>query len=144
MFRLMIVLLLVGFVSSDIFGERISKKHLRGLRGEMIKQRVQESFARAFNNVYFGIIEAAQNGKNEFNFAFVCKPVCYIDTTAYTPDIWLNKNNATFIQEYQRVGEYITEEKYSQKLIGSLRQTFVDASITRIDKECCNIIGVQW
>jgi hypothetical protein len=36
MFRLIIILLLVGYVSSDIFGERISKKHLRGLRGEII------------------------------------------------------------------------------------------------------------
>jgi hypothetical protein len=73
MFCLIIVLLLVGYVSSDIFGERISKKHLRGLRGEMIKQRVQESFERAFNNVYFGIIAAAQDGKSEYKFAFVCK-----------------------------------------------------------------------
>ena len=130
MFRLMIVLLLVGFVSSY---ERISKKYLRGLRGEMIKQRVQESFEKVFNYVYFGIIEAAQNGKTEYKFAFVCKPDCYVDIT-----------NITFLREYQRVGEYITEEKYSQKLIGSLRQTFVDASITRTDKECCNIIGVKW
>jgi hypothetical protein len=71
-------LLLVGYVSSDIFGERISKKHLRGLRGEMIKHRVQESFERAFNNVYFGVIAAAQDGKSEYKFAFVCKPDCYI------------------------------------------------------------------
>jgi hypothetical protein len=125
--------LLVGYVSSDIFGERISKKHLRGLRGEMIKQRVQESFERAFNNVYFGVIAAAQDGKSEYKFAFVCKPDCYVDAT-----------KITFLREYQRVGEYITEEKYSQKMISSLRQTFLDASITRTDKECCNIIGLQW
>ncbi len=134
--KLFIVILLINFayLFGDKFGNRIHKKHLRGMHKEYHESQSLKMFEMTFDNIYNQIIDHAKLGQNEYRFTIMC-----YDFSNTNCEI-----NNQQQQRWTRDHPYITNKQFATNIINALHQTFPDSNITQIYKNCCDYNIIEW
>ena len=135
--KLFLVILLINFayLFGDKFGNRIHKKHLRGMHKEYREGLSLKMFEITFDNIFDKIIESAKLGQNEYRFTIMCHDFGITDCEIHN----INKN-----REWARDHPYITNKQFATNIIYALHQTFPDSNITQIYKNCCDYYIIEW
>ncbi len=140
--NLFIIILLMNCVY--LFGEKIYKKHLRGMYEEELRNTLIEDFTTTIDNIKYKIIERAKTGINEYQFTIMCEKrrdgpqnCDYYDGHKK----WLREHPLSILSISKT---YTTKEEITTSIIDVVQDIFPDANITKSYKNCCDYYQIEW
>jgi hypothetical protein len=140
--NLFVVILLMNCVC--LFGEKYTKKHLRGMHEEELIKLLMADLTLAIDNIKYKIIERAKTGINEYQFTIMCKKrrdgprnCDYYDGHKE----WLKANPLSILSICKT---FTTREEFTTAIIDIVQDIFPDANITKSYKNCCDYYQIEW
>ena len=136
------IVLLIAFNSSFIYSTPLYKKDLRMMPETENFKTIVDGLRSQYNVIYNNIINAAKEGKHEYQFNIMCSHRTIVGMGCVVLPFQSNPFNfrrrKIITDSTVKMSLAISQKIFTQHFIKKLNTTFPDSTIVHLNKPCCD------